>query len=120
MQNVTFNDLPEAVKHLSLQVNEIRNFLFNSIKQETQKVEIWFDIDELCQYLPDKPAKSTVYSWVNKRLIPYHKNGKKLRFLKSEIDKWLLDGKIETHTEINQLASKERDIFLLNNVGGKI
>lgn len=120
MKDLTFNELPEAVKHLSFQVNEIRNFLFNSIKQETQKVEIWFDIDELCQYLPDKPAKSTVYSWVNKRLIPYHKNGKKLRFLKSEIDKWLLDGKIETHTEANQLTAKVRDMFLSKTTGGKI
>lgn len=120
MKELTFNELPEAVKHLLHQVNEIRDFLFNLNIQETQKVESWFDLDALCKYLPDKPAKSTIYSWVNKRLIPYHKNGKKLRFLKAEIDKWLLDGKIETHTETNQLATNKRDMFLTKTAGGKI
>ena len=46
------------------------------------------DIDGLIQYLPDQPAKKTVYSWTNKKLIPYYKYGKKLFFKKTEIDEW--------------------------------
>ena len=34
------------------------------------------------QYLPDRPAKQTVYGWVFQKKIPYHKKGKKLQFLK--------------------------------------
>jgi excisionase family DNA binding protein len=50
----------------------------------------WFDIKELCSYLPDKPARATIYSYVHKREIPFHKGKSKLRFLKSEIDAWLI------------------------------
>jgi excisionase family DNA binding protein len=51
--------------------------------------DVWLGINELCEYHPDKPTKPTVYGWVNAGTIPVHKGGKKLRFLKSEIDKWL-------------------------------
>lgn len=71
----------------------------------------WFDLSELCAYLPDKPAKPTVYAWVNQRLIPYHKGGKKLRFLKSEIDAWLKAGRQQTMSELAASA----DQFLRSN-----
>ena len=64
--------------------------------------ETWFNLQELCDYLPDKPAKPTVYAWVNQGIVPYHKGGKKLRFLKSEIDEWLKQGKQESRSEINK------------------
>lgn len=67
--------------------------------KQTEK-DTWFDIIELCNYLPDKPAKPTVYGWVHAGLIPHHKGQKKLRFLKSEIDQWLKSGKQKTVTEI--------------------
>lgn len=60
----------------------------------------WFDLTELCQYIPDKPSKATVYGWVNAGVIPVHKGGKKLRFLKSEIDNWMKQGRRKTLSEI--------------------
>lgn len=57
----------------------------------------WFDLKELCNYLPDKPSKLTVYGWVSSHSIPFHKGTKKLRFLKSEIDNWLSNGKMENN-----------------------
>lgn len=62
----------------------------------------WFNLDELCDYLPDKPAKSTIYGYVSAGLIPVHKQqgSKKLRFLKSDIDEWLKLGRRKTITEI--------------------
>jgi len=59
----------------------------------------WLNVDELLDYLPDKPALSTVYGWVGHKQIPFYKSGKKLRFLKSEIDKWLLNGKTTVKAE---------------------
>lgn len=67
-------------------------------KQPTE-TDRWFDLNELCIYHPDKPSKPTVYGWVNARAIPVHKSGKKLRFLKSEIDTWLMQGRKKTFTE---------------------
>jgi excisionase family DNA binding protein len=71
----------------------------------------WLDLDELCQYHPDKPAKATVYGWVYTRTIPVHKSGKKLRFLKSEIDNWLLQGKKKTFADTIANSS----LYLTNN-----
>ncbi len=76
-----------------------------------QDADRWFNLQELCDYLPDKPAKPTVYAWVNQGIIPFHKGGKKLRFLKSQIDEWLRQGKQETRSEIN----KGMDQFLRTN-----
>jgi hypothetical protein len=66
----------------------------------------WFNLQELCSYLPDKPARQTVYAWVGQRLIPYHKKGKKLMFLKSEIDLWLKQGRRKTSAEIQAEAAE--------------
>ncbi len=49
----------------------------------------WFNLSELCNYLPNKPSKHTIYSWVRSGKIPYFKERNRLRFLKSEIDAWL-------------------------------
>ena len=80
---------------------------------DKEKGDVWFNIDQLCNYLPDKPKKATVYGWINAGLIPCHKGPKKLRFLKSEIDQWLATGKKKTWSEIaveadNYLQSRER------------
>jgi excisionase family DNA binding protein len=72
----------------------------------------WLDLTELCQYHPDKPKQATVYEWVSKAKIPFHKSGKKLRFLKSEIDSWLRQGRNKTLAETaiaaEQYISKNR------------
>jgi excisionase family DNA binding protein len=74
----------------------------------------WFDLNELCLYIPDKPSKPTVYGWVNAGTIPVHKGGKKLRFLKSEIDSWLMQGRKKTLAEITSEAEAN-----LKKKGGK-
>ena len=69
--------------------NAVKKVLINLEEFKQIEADIWFDLKELCNYHPDKPSKPTVYGWVNAKTIPVHKNGKKLRFLKSEIDNWL-------------------------------
>lgn len=62
------------------------------------------NIDKLRAYHPDCLARSTIYDRVCQNRIPVHEDGKKLRFLRSEIDQWLSDGRIKTKDEIgNQL-----------------
>jgi len=68
-------------------------------REEVSKSNQWLDINELCLYHPDRPSRQTVYGWVNSRQIPVHKTGKKLRFLKSEIDEYLRQDRKPTHNE---------------------
>ena len=65
---------------------------------------VWMDLAQLCEYLPDKPSKATVYGWVCARTIPYHKKTKKLSFLKSEIDAWIIKSGHATAEEIRETA----------------
>ncbi|WP_347923361.1 helix-turn-helix domain-containing protein [Pontimicrobium sp. SW4] len=60
----------------------------------------WLDLNQLINYDPEKRSKSTFYGYVHNQTIPYHKNGKKLLFLKAEIDEWLKSGRRKTTSEL--------------------
>lgn len=113
MQHITFEQLPTAFTYLYQKVENIERLL----QQEKNAVEgdRWFDLSELCQYLPDKPAKPTVYGWVHTCEIPNHKRGKKLYFLKSEIDAWLRVGRKKTVAELQEDA--HQDLLTKNKRG---
>jgi hypothetical protein len=109
-----FNELPKAVTSLQHTVNNIERLLLEKSNELQPEADRWFDLIELCKYLPDKPAKATAYGWVHTGLIPCHKGQKKLRFLKSEIDIWLKTGKRKTFAE----TASEADTYLKKK-GGK-
>jgi hypothetical protein len=100
MENLTFETLPQAVTFLTNEVSEIKRLLLEKSNEQPTSNDSWFDLTELCNYLPDKPAKATAYGWVHAGAIPCHKGAKKLRFLKSEIDQWLKTGKRKTIDEL--------------------
>jgi excisionase family DNA binding protein len=52
---------------------------------------------DLCRYL--KMKLSTLYQLTHKNEIPFDKKGKTLYFKKTEIDKWVAEGKEETIME---------------------
>jgi predicted DNA-binding transcriptional regulator AlpA len=103
MQEISFNEVPQALAHLINKVEKIETLL--NVKQpQAQESDQWLNLSDLCKYHPDHPAKPTVYAWIGQRLIPYHKKGKKLMFLKSEIDAWLKEGRRKTAAEIQSEA----------------
>lgn len=55
-------------------------------------------LEEAANYL--NLAKQTLYGFTSKRLIPFVKKGKKLYFQQEELEKWLLEGKKRTKSEI--------------------
>jgi predicted DNA-binding transcriptional regulator AlpA len=96
-----FQFLNEALLRIESRLNKIESYFHRNEFNSNGQVDTWLDLNELCAYLPDKPAKATIYGYVNARLIPYHKGQKKLRFLKSEIDGWLKSGVKKTVIEIS-------------------
>ena len=100
METLTITQITPP-EHETLIENSIKKFLSTQQVKQTIETDRWFDLTELCIYHPDKPQKPTVYGWVNAKSIPVHKGGKKLRFLKSEIDIWLKQGKKKTFEEID-------------------
>lgn len=73
-----------------------------SQKTDSEDADRWLSIDELREYLPDHPAKQTIYGWTSNYEIPFHKRQgqKAVYFLKSEIDAWLVKGRKKTIAEI--------------------
>lgn len=91
MQTITFEQLPSAVVELNRKIDILLSM--QDRKQEPSE-EALLTIDQLRDYLPETPARQTIYGWVNLRLIPYEKfGGKRLYFKKSEIDRWLNNGR---------------------------
>ena len=105
-QGLTLETLPKAFTLLSNEVSEIKRLLLESSSHQPTEADRWFDLNELCSYHPDKPSKPTVYGWVNAGRVPVHKGGKKLRFLKSEIDLWLKQGRKKTLAETAHQAEQ--------------
>ena len=108
-KTITFNDVPEAMSYLIEKFNRLEDLIESTVSPKNDEVQ-WLDIDALCEYLPDKPAKQTVYGWVCKKNIPFHKKGKKLQFLKSEIDRWLLsdESQQEEQPEVFRISPRRR------------
>ena len=112
-EEISFNDVPKAVAHLISKVEKIETLL-NAEQKAQPQADQWLNLNDLCNYHPDRPAKPTVYAWIGQRSIPYHKKGKKLMFLKSEIDTWLKAGRRKTAAEIQAEAEQ----FVASRKGG--
>ena len=57
---------------------------------QKQFFENFWTVTDLVEHL--KVSPKTVYDWVHRRVIPFHKiRGRLLRFRPSEIEKWLSD-----------------------------
>ena len=106
-ENLSFEQLPQAVATLITEVKEMKSLLQNSNQAKVEPADQWFNLEELCAYLPDRPAKQTVYGWIGQHAIPFHKKGKKLQFLKSEIDSWLLADQHQTLVQVRAQARRD-------------
>lgn len=109
-ESVTFDRLPEAVSKLMKDVGEMKSMLQTITERDAQPEEQWMSVDDLIMYLPGKPARQTIYSWVWKKSIPYHKAGAKLQFLKSEIDAWILGESFPIDDEVVRIPVKARPV----------
>ena len=112
---LTLENLPKQVNRLYHKLEDLENLLLEKEEQvEAESKICWLSLDELVEYDPAKRVKATWYSLVSKGQVPYHKTGKHLVFLKSEIDAWLKTGKRKTVTEIEA----EAEAYLSNNEKG--
>jgi excisionase family DNA binding protein len=113
-EGLTLETLPKAFSILTNEVSEIKRLLLEKSNEQPAETDCWLNLNELCEFHPDKPSKPTVYGWVNAGTIPVHKGGKKLRFLRSEINFWLKQGKKKTLAE----TESEADTYLSNKKNG--
>ena len=110
MTDYKVNSLEEMPKAISYLIGKVENLqqtvnILRS-KQKDNESPQWMNVDELCAYHPSHPKKQTVYEWVSKKTIPFHKMTKGLMFLKSEIDEWLKGGYQKTEADLVREAQE--------------
>lgn len=110
MTVITFEKLPEAVNQLDKRLENIERLLLQKSNNNQPLPDRWFDLNALVEYDPEKRSKATFYGYVHERVIPFHKRGKKITFLQSEIDFWLKQGRKKTYAE----TAIEADEYLAN------
>jgi excisionase family DNA binding protein len=103
---MSFDKIPTKLDNLINEVQYLKELITENQLAKNLSNE-WFTLIELIQYLPNKPAKATIYGKVTRKEIPFYKKGKHLYFKKSEIDEWLLSGKITTKAEEDKNAIKD-------------
>jgi len=101
---ITFNNLPEAIGYLIKEVSEIKEFMFQQSKP-IQNKGLPIGIDDASQIIGK--AKSTIYTLVQKRLIPCYKIGKKLYFYEEELLDWISTGRKKSIVETRDELEKE-------------
>jgi hypothetical protein len=90
MENLSFDSLPQRMATLEIKLDALLNIIKKPQPEETDEL---FTVEQLREYLPEKPARQTVYGWVCNRDIEFKKYGKRLYFRKSVVDRWLQNGR---------------------------
>ena len=109
-EKITFEQMSQLLAELKGAITSINDKLDALLENGSTPSDTWMDLDAFRAYHPDKPARATVHEWVNLKKIPVHKDGKRLRFLKSEIDEWLCKGR-----RMTQEKNRPRSILLLRD-----
>ena len=103
---ITFDQLPAFVVDLGRKVDDLMALLRSQNESGQAPSDRWLSIEELSEYLPGRPAVTTLYGKVQKREIPFSKQGKRLVFRQSEIDLWLQSGRVKTSLELASSADQ--------------
>ena len=111
METLKFENLPSAVAELQKGQSEILALL-NTKAEPLPEIETPIQLDEVVPITG--LSKPTLYGYVQRNEIPYHKKGNRLYFFKTEIIDWIKTGKQKTLNEIEADA----DAYLSNKNKG--
>ena len=91
MDNITFEQLPQAVSMLIEKVGQLADKVEKVLGNTGQKQERrLLTLDDVATLL-DK-SSSTIYAMTSDKRIPYHKRGNNLYFFENEIIAWIEQG----------------------------
>ena len=104
---ISFDAMPEMLATIAKRLEVIETKVDHlSQPQSHEEKDVWFNVHGLRDYLPSHPAEQTIYGWTRSHFIPFHKQGKSISFLKSEIDEWLCQGKKKSLLDLQHEAEE--------------
>lgn len=106
MQEINFNNLPEAVSRIDSKLEHIQRLLENSSNQQEQ--DKIFNVKEAAKFL--NLSVPTIYGKVQRMELPFMKKSKRLYFSKESLINYLKTGTHQTREEIEADA----DSLLVN------
>ena len=116
---LTFNDIPTAMAMVLSKMEKLENSMdelhrdldgIRNIKKSSNNIPM--TIDEAAIYLDLK--KDTIYKYVQKNKIPYHKQARKLWFFEHELREW-----VESHGKCVKHPLSEEEKKILNSMSGR-
>ena len=87
--NASFDSLPGMVA----EINKKIDLLIADRVSHSKEDDYLMTMEDLRDFLPENPARQTVYMWVNEGKIPFEKYGRRLYFRKTDIDRWISVGR---------------------------
>ena len=91
MDNITFEQLPQAVSMLIEKVGQLADKVEKVLGNTGQRQERrLLTLDDVATLL--NKSSSTIYAMTSDKRIPYHKRGNKLYFFEKEIIAWIEQG----------------------------
>ena len=108
---LTFENLPEAVRHLINDVEVIKNLLLNQSADNTP-IAVTTDTDSDILNVEQVAKKSgykkgTIYNKTHNREIPHFKRGSRVLFDTKEIDEWIRTDRRKTIPQLQAEAEME-------------
>lgn len=103
--NLTFEQLPQAISDLIQEVNELKQLFIDQEKQtKPEPIEQLLNIQEAAKLLD--LTVPTMYSKVSRGDLPVMKKGKRLYFSYTELMEYLKSGKKKSNAEIEAEAEE--------------
>ena len=103
MENLTFNELPQAVSDLTREIKEIKELLLAKKSDVAPEEDHLLTIKQAGELL--NLSVPTLYGYVQRSEIPVSKRGKRLYFSKKELLDWVKEGRKKTLAEIDEQAN---------------
>jgi len=99
---ITFNNLPEAVKELRTELSEIKRLLLEKSNEHAPEGDTLLNIQQAAALL--NLSVTTLYGYVSRAEIPVMKKSKRLYFSKKELFEFVKTGRKKTVSEIEAEA----------------
>ena len=104
MNNLSFEQLPQAVNQLFEKLSNIERLLLETSNEVKPNADQLLTIQQAAELLT--LSVPTIYGLVSRAEIPCMKKGKRLYFSKQELTRWIKSGRKQTTSEIAETASK--------------
>jgi len=103
MENITFDQLPNAVGQLFDKLEAIEGLLIaqNPTAQEHEADQI-LSVDQCAEFL--NLSKATIYTLTSKGELPFMKRSKRCYFSKGDLVQYLKEGRKKTNSELEAKA----------------